>query len=329
LAVIDLNTGAVQTLEMTDLADAFDLALVNPNLVALNARKPGVGHVMRFVYPATLTEARDDIVYTTDQGVYPGRLVVTPSRQDVFVSHRMRIGQTGFDGQIYCVNISRGIRIDADSDTSNGNFAFDHSLVSESINWPFDLAIDPVAGELLAGNYRDTLVIAIALSRWGNLDRDSHYVAPIPGVRKIDMSSGTTPYAVLFWDFADGVGIAGYPGSGQAPIVSYQSGGSKYKSRRIESGMEMISSANHLAMVPARGSWFTLFRDPERTGAAFEALEERSLATLERVHRFETRFQDLPIAVPRAFAVNHQTNRAYVAYQNRPFLEVFELPNGL
>jgi 6-phosphogluconolactonase (cycloisomerase 2 family) len=57
------------------------------------------------------------------------------------------------------------------------------------------------------------------------------------------------------------------------------------------------------------------------------AVEERSWSTLHRLYRFESHHFVLPDrGIPRAFAVDATNKRLYVAYQNRPMMEVFCLP---
>ncbi len=326
IAVVDLTTAAVETLEFDDIANVFDLAFVSTNLVVFNCFKTGDGYYLRFFDIGTMGVSGDDVFYTTNQGTFAGRLAVTPTGTDVFVTHRTQSG-FNFDGQIYCANVAQRQLQDADNDIEipNPNFAFDHSLVSGSINWPYDIAIDPARNELLVGNYRDTLVIAIDYTLWGTFDRSANLVAPIPGVRKIVMATGTPGFAPWFWNFADGHGVAGWPGSGEAPLLTYESGSAAFGLKLVDPGVALSSAAHHLTIHASRGTWYTLVTDPSRPQSVREAVEERSLTTLTKSARFETRFFETPALDPRAFAVNTRTNKLYVAYTNKAILEIFQL----
>jgi hypothetical protein len=328
LMVVDLATGAAQVSEFTDIDDVFDLAFISSSVVVFNCFKAGQGFYLRFWDIQTMTSYRADVQYAPYRGAPPaiddlfGKLAVTPSGSDVFVSHRMRQGAT-FDGKIYCINVAQGVYTDADQNALDGEFAFDPDLVAGSINWPYGLAIDGATGELLVGNYLDTLVIAINLTDWGTFDRDANLVAPIPGVRKIPMSSGVAGFKPWFWGFAGGRGVAANPSYGYS---TYVSGGSGAATTGFEPNVQLTSPTQHLAIDPVRGSWFTLVFDASRPQAVQRSVEERSLTTLAKLRRYETQFTVLPELRPRAFAVNSQTSNLYVTYDNRAIIEVFPLP---
>lgn len=324
VVVVDLSTGGVRSAEFDDIANVFDMAFVSSNLIVFNCFKTGSGYYMRFFDISTMSMSGADVLYTINQGSLAGRLAVTPTGSDVFVTHRVQSGFT-FDGQIFCVSVVQRNLQDADDDIPNLNFAFDHSLVQGSINWPYDVAIDPARNELLVGNYRDTLVIAIDYTLWGTFDRAANLIAPIMGVRKIVMATGTPGFAPWFWNFAGGRGVAAWPGSGEAPLLAYESGGATFSQKLVDPGVTLSSGNHHLTIHSARGTWYTLVTDPNRPQSVREAIEERSLTALSKSARFETRFSETPALDPRAFAVNTQTNRVYVAYTNKAILEVFEL----
>ncbi len=328
LMVIDLASGATQVSEFSDLTDVFDLAFISSNVVVFNCFKVGQGFYLRFWNVQTMTSHRADVMYAPFRALPAadlfGKLAVSPSGGDVFVSHRMRQGAT-FDGKIYCINVAQGVYTDADNSVLNGEFAFDPDLVASSINWPYGLAIDQAKDELLVGNYLDTLVIAIDLARWGTFDRDDNLVAPTPGVRKISMSNGVAGFKPWFWGFAGAAGVAANPSYG---FSTYVSGGAGAATTGFESSIQLTSPTQHLVVDPDRGSWFTLVDDPARSQAVRRSVEERSLTTLAKLQQYETQFTVLPELKPRAFAVNSQTNKLYVTYDNRAIIEVFSLPDN-
>lgn len=322
LVVIDLATGAVSAAEFADLANVYDLAFVTGDVVVFNCFKTGDGYYLRFWNISTMTAHRGDIYYTSDPVQVGGHLAVAPGGGDVFVSHQTRPGLFDFDGQVYCLNVESGGYTDADNQTLDGRFAFDSSLVGASVNWPYGLAIDPATSELLVANYNDTVIVAIDLDFWGTFDRTANLTAPIPGVRKIAMSTGAAGYRPLLWAFGGDRGVAASPSFG---MLGYQSGASGSAGSLLEPSLTLSSGNHHLTIDVVRGTWYTLVSDPARPQSSRESVEERSLQTLAKVRHFGTRFIETPALDPRAFAVNPQSGRLYVGYTNKAILEIFSL----
>jgi DNA-binding beta-propeller fold protein YncE len=322
LVVIDLATGAVGAVEFADLANVYDLAFVTGDVVVFNCFKTGEGYYLRFWNISTMTAHRGDIYYTSDPVQVGGHLAVAPGGGDVFVSHQTRPGLFSFDGQVYCLNVESGDFTDADNWELDGRFGFDSSLVGASVNWPYGLAIDPTTSELLVANYNDTVIVAIDLNYWGTFDRTANPTAPIPGVRKIAMSTGQAGYRPLLWAFGGDRGVAASPSFG---MLGYQSGASSFSGLLVEPSLTLTSGSHHLVIDDTRGTWYTLVSDPARPQSTRESVEERSLTTLAKIRHFGTRFIETPALDPRAFAVNPQTGRLYVGYTNKAILEIFPL----
>lgn len=321
LMVVNLTTGAISSTEFDDITAVYDLAFVFSDIVVFNCFKPGSGYYLRFWNITTMQEHRADIFYTNETVQVGGHIVVTPNGTDVFVTHQTRSG-FDFDGQVFCLNVVGGGYTDADDQPLDGEFAFDSSLVGSSVNWPYGIAFDENSSELLVANYRDTVLVAIDLAFWGSFDRTANLVAPIPGVRKIPMSTGVSGYTPLIWGFNGGSGVAASPSFG---MLAYESEGTAPSASLFVQGLSMSSGQHHLTVNPLRDSWYTLVSNPDRPQSVREAVEERSLADLTLGSRFETRFSETPALDPRAFAVNAQTNKLYVAYANKAILEVFTL----
>lgn len=321
LCVVDLGTGAVNTIEFDDLAAVYDLAIVSTDVVVLNCFKTGSGYYLRLWNIGNMQPQRSDIFYTNETVQVAGRIVVAPDGADIFVTHQTRSGFS-FDGQIFCMNVASGDFTDADNNPLDGEFAFDSSLVGSSVNWPYGIAFDENTSELLAANYRDTVLVAIDLAYWGSFNRSANLVAPIPGVRKVPMSTGVAGYVPLLWGFAGDRGVAASPSHG---ILAYQSGATSTSTSLYQPTLSLTSDRHHLAVHATRGTWYTLVSNPDRPQAVREAVEERSLTDLTTSDRFETRFLETPTLDPRAFAVNTLTNKLYVAYANKAILEVFDL----
>lgn len=321
LAVVDLATGTVASVQFDDLTNLYDLAFVSGSVVVFNCFKTGSGYYLRFWNIGTMTEHRSDIFYTNQTVQIGGHIAVTPDGGDVFVTHQTR-NQTVFDGQVFCLNVETGSYTDADNSSLDGKFAFDSSLVGESVNWPYGLAIDQNNLELLVSNYNDTVVVAISLASWGTFDRSANLTAPIPGVRKIAMSTGVAGYRPVIWGFDGDRGVAANPSFG---MLGYESEGTSSSVSLFQTGISLTSDRHHLTIHSARGMWYTLVNETARPQSVREAVEERSLTTLAKNARFETRFLETPALDPRAFAVNTQTNKLYVAYNNKAILEVFSL----
>jgi DNA-binding beta-propeller fold protein YncE len=195
-------------------------------------------------------------------------------------------------------------------------------LVGASVNWPYGIALDESNFELLVANYNDTVIVAISLSHWGTFDRSANLAAPIPGVRKIAMSTGITGYRPFIWGFREGLGIAAHPSFG---MLAYESEGTTHSASLYQSEISLTSDKHHLVVFPDRETWYTLVTDPSRPQSVREAIEERSITTLAKSDRFESRFLETPALDPRAFAVNTQTHKLYVAYNNKAIVEVFTL----
>lgn len=322
LMVVNLTTGSISSVEFEDITAVYDLAFVFSDIVVFNCFKPGSGYYLRFWNITTMQEHRSDIFYTNETVQVGGHIVVTPNGADVFVTHQTRSG-FNFDGQVFCLNVAEGGYTDADNLPLDGKFAFDSSLVGSSVNWPYGIAFDENTSELLVANYSDTVLVAIDLAFWGTFDRTANLVAPLPGVRKIPMSTGVAGYRPVLWGFNGGRGVAGSPSFG---MLGYESDGTAPSASLFESGLSLSSGQHHIAVNPIRESWYTLVLNPDRPQSVREAVEERSLADLALGTRFETRFSETPALDPRAFAVNAQTNKLYVAYANKAILEVFTLP---
>lgn len=322
LMVVNLTTGAIASVEFDDLTAVYDLAFVFSDIVVFNCFKPGSGYYLRFWNISTMALHRDDIFYTNETVQVGGHIVVTPNGADVFVTHQTRSG-FNFDGQVFCLNVAAGDYTDADNNNIDGKFAFDSSLVGSSVNWPYGIAIDENTSELLISNYRDTAIVAIDLAYWGTFNRSANLSAPIPGVRKILMTTGVAGYTPIIWGFDGDLGVAASPSFGS---VAYETGSTEPSGDLFEAGLSFSSDRHHLTIHSVRGMWYTLVNNPDRPQSVREAVEERSLTTLMRSARFETRFSETPALDPRAFAVNTQSNKLYVAYANKAILEVFTLP---
>lgn len=321
LVVVDLTTGAITTTEFDDLTNVYDLAFVSGSVIAFNCFKTGQGYYLRLWNISTMTAHRADIFYTNQTVQIGGHIAVTPNGLDVFVTHQT-FSSGVFDGQVFCLNVLSGGYTDADNSSIDGNFAFDSSLVGESVNWPYGIALDENNSELLVSNFRDTVLVAISLSAWGTFDRSANLTAPMPGVRKIPMSTGVAGYRPLLWGFEGDRGVAGSPSFG---VLGYETDGTMSTGSLFEPGISLTSDKHHLTIHTARGTWYTLVTDSNRPQSVRKAVEERSLTTLAKNARFESRFQETPALDPRAFAVNTQTNKLYVAYSNKAIMEVFLL----
>ena len=321
LVVVNLATGAISSVEFDDITAVYDLSFVFSDIVVFNCFKPGSGYYLRFWNITSMQEHRADIIYTNETVQVGGHIVVAPGGGDVFVTHQTRSG-FNFDGQVFCLNVATGSYTDADNNNIDGKFAFDSSLIGSSVNWPYGIAVDENSSELLVANYNDTVLVAIDLAFWGTFNRSLNLTAPLPGVRKIPMSTGVAGYTPLLWGFDGGRGVAGSPSFG---MLGYESGGTTPSASLFEVGLSLTSGQHHIAINSLRSSWYTLITNPDRPQSVREAVEERSLTTLAKNTRFETRFAETPALDPRAFAVNAQTSKLYVAYTNKAILEVFPL----
>lgn len=321
LIVIDLTTGGVTASEFDDLTAVYDLAFLSSGVVVFNCFKTGQGYYLRFWNINTMTAHREDIFYSNVPVQVGGHIAVTPNALDVFVTHQTRSG-FDFDGQVFCLSVITGTYNDADNSSLDGRFGFDSSLVGSSVNWPYGIALDAARSELLVSNYNDTVLVAIDLAYWGTFNRSANLIAPIPGVRKIPMSTGVAGYRPYLWGFAGGRGVAAHPSSG---MLAYESGGTAPSASLTQAGLSLSSDRHHLAIHPDRGTWYTLVSNPDRPQSVRKSVEERSLTTLSLDRRLETRFLETPALDARAFAVNTATNKVYVAYANKAIVEIFQL----
>ncbi|HUU44110.1 MAG TPA: carboxypeptidase-like regulatory domain-containing protein [Acidobacteriota bacterium] len=326
LAVFDLVTGEGAVEELADLDAVYDIKLIAADLGILNY-KSAAGYGLRFFHPASLSLDGDDVIYVPAplSGTHePGRLTCDDLGQTVFVTHGTR-QLANVSGMVFAVSVSGRTLIDADDDDGDGLAAFDNDLVNGTLNWAFNIAFDPDAGEILVANRQITIgvpptVTAIDWTQWGSFDRDGGLSAPTEGVRVIDMDPGTSGFGVEFWDFTDGYGVAAHQNT---PILLYESGGESFTPPyHTEVQIDLRSSDLVLKILPERQSWFALVFKPS-TGK--KAVEEWTLSTLERHHRYESRFPASSGLVPRAFTVDGVNARLYVAYVGEPVLEIFDL----
>jgi len=333
IVVVDLTSGEGSTHEFADLDDVYDLVLVSGTEAVFNF-KSATGFGLRFFDVAAMTASRADVIFETDLSFQGGRIALDDLHERLFVTVGNQPVFTPV-GKVYALSLVTGLWLDADNDPADGDFAFDDDLVAGALGWAYNIAFDPAAGEILVGSrvvpfLQSPFLTAISVSKWGTFDRDSNLTAPTPGVRKINMDPGEgfTGFAVEYWDFAGGIGVAAKSLSGRAGMVTYTSGGTTFTTKLVEENTQLVADNQFLTIIPERQTWFTLIEDPGRPQAVRKSIEERELSTLQRHNRYETRFLEDPPLVPRGFAVNTQTQRLYVAYQNSPILEVFELCRG-
>ncbi|MBI3873168.1 MAG: carboxypeptidase regulatory-like domain-containing protein [candidate division Zixibacteria bacterium] len=329
IVVVDLMTGEGTSHQFADLQNVYDMALAGADVAVFNF-KSADGYGLRFWNVTTMSKSREDIIYEPDRSTQPGQLTLDDTHTTVFVTAG-RFSDPW--GSVYAAPVSGGDLNDADDDLSNDKFAFDNGLVAGSLGWAYGIAFDPAAGEILVGNRLTDVgqppsITAIDWSKWGSFHRGSP--SGTPGVRVVPMDAGVTGFAVEFWDFAGGKGVAAKSLSGVAAMLLYPSAGTTYSEQLVESGVELRSNDHALTIIPTRQSWFSIFDDPSRPDGVRKSVEERSLSTLARLRRFETRHAPFnledPIPDARAFAFDNSTGGLYVAYRNLPLLEVFALP---
>ncbi|MEW5702291.1 MAG: carboxypeptidase-like regulatory domain-containing protein [Candidatus Zixiibacteriota bacterium] len=336
IVVLNLATGQGSTHEFSDLEDVCDLALISADEVAIYGRSVSAFGV-RFFNIATMAASRADVVFETDMSFLGGRLALDDTREWLFATvGRQTLSFPDPVGKVYAVSLRSGLVVDADNDPADGNNAFDDDLVAGALGWAYNIAYDPLAGEILVGNLsvpfpEGPFLTAISLAKWGAFDRDSDLVAPTAGVRKVNMDPGEgfTGFAVDYWDFAQGIGVAGRSQSAFL-MVTYETGGTSYASKLRDNKVHPATrDLDHvLKVVPERQTWFMLLDDPSRPDEVRSAIEERELSTLQRHNRYETQLVVDFFLVPRGFAVDAQAERLYVAYRNEPVLEVFDLCRG-
>jgi DNA-binding beta-propeller fold protein YncE len=327
VAAVDLNSGAVTTLEFPDLTEAYDIRFIDDGEFAFNFHDSR-GYGLRFVsFP--IMASTGDFRYCDTAGGLPGRLTLGPSGEVIFVTHQIfQASAQGVikAGKVYAVSIPGRRFVDADNDTTDGETAFDTSLALGSLAYPYYIAYDPLRGEILVGNHDGGFLTAIAWSEWGRFVRQSKPATQ--GVRKIPMNAEQPSFQVWFFGFAGGIGIAGGPQTPPA-TVRYESGEVSGNLTYSDVSVNMSSDNHFLTVVPSRQSWFTLCQDVTESDIFKRqtAVEERSWNTLHRLYRFESRHFVMPDrGQPRAFAVDAANKKLYVAYRNRPILEVFCLP---
>lgn len=328
LVRINLADAVIDQVEFNDLTDAFDIRFIGNDEVVFNFLSAS-GYGLRFVNLATLAADGSDLVYESNGNGFGGRLILDGSRQHVFVTHTVLqvTDRLTYVGKVFAYSVAERTPVDADNNPNNGHVTFDTALVRGSLAWPYNIAFDDVRHEILVGNRNSDYITAIDWNLWGRFDRTAGLVAPTTGVRKISMSRQIPVFQVWFLDFADGVGIAASPQ--HSDIVRYRSGDDAGGLGYTETTSSLKSENHFLTIVPSRQSWFTLFEDitPSDDQKWRTAVEERSLSTLVRTNRYESRFFVLPDrGQPRAFAVDAVHKHLYVGYRNRPILEVFCLP---
>ena len=325
LATVDLMTGTVQTQTISDAVEVYDLKFVNSQAIVVNLLTSSV-YCIRFFNPLNLLMVGNDVIYHgAGSDNYGGRLAVNPTGELVFISHTVQDGPN-FNGQVYAVSVAQRAMLEADNKPLNGLFALDNTLVGGALGWAYNLVFDPAANELLVGNRISNFITAIDWSKWGTFDRDAGLSMPTEGIRHVIMEP-PSPYNQGFgienFDFAGGVGVASRLRSGPTPIMRYESGGTAEDLYYLEE-QSYPSATNHIfRVIPSRDSWFSVFSDDTR-GDKRRAIEERSLETLQRTYRFESRYVLNPSEL--AFAVDPAAGLLYVTYKDRTFIEVFCLP---
>lgn len=328
---IDLATGQYDHADLSDLTDVYDLKIINSNEVVFNF-KSDAGYGLRFYDPVAMAKIGEDAIYPSAQGSQldlEGRLALDAARQTVFVTHAIRDGRV-IAGKVFAIGVPQQQLIDADNDIFNGEFAFDSSLVKNSLRWAYNIGFDDAANEILVGNRTSPTVTAIDWDMWGQFDRDSGLTVPTAGVRVIDMEppppyNEDESYGVEIWGFAGGNGIAMKSLPGKVPILRYESGEDTWSNYYVETAIYPATTNNAVKLVPERQSWFTAFRDPSREfEGVITAIEERPFDSLERLYRFESRHLEEPS--PSAFAIDTENKLLYVAYGQATYIEVFCLP---
>jgi len=279
----------------------------------------------------SMAAAGGDVLYDTNvtgftDPIVLGHIVLDNTAEHVFVAHALQ--PPYFVGKVYAVSVADRRLIDADNNPDDGNPAFDALLVRNSIGWAYSIAYDDVRHEILVGNRDDAgFVTAIAWEKWGTFDRAAHLTLPTPGVRTVSLGAQLPPFQAWFLDFAGGTGIALWPQYTVALLL--RSGASAADLTYTDATVTMTSDSHFLTIIPSRQSWFTLFADFTEWDETKRqiAVEERSWSTLRRIYRYESHHFNLPDkGLPRSFAVDAAGKKLYVAYSNRPVIEVFCLP---
>lgn len=327
LASVDLMTGSLQTHLVSDAVNLYDVKFVNTQAIVAILETSSV-FCLRFFDPVTFATLGNDVIYRNRGGNdYGGRLAVDPTGAYIFISHAVQDGPN-FNGAVYAASVTQHALLEADNKPLNSLFALDNDLVGGALGWAYNLAFDPDADEILVGNRTNNYLTAIDWSKWGTFDRDAGLMMPTDGIRHVDMVP-PSPYDQGFgmenFDFAGGVGVASRLRSGPTPIMRYESGGTSEALYYLEETAVPAATNHVFRIIPSRDSWFSMFSDPTRVDAsARQAIEERSLETLKRTYRFESRHVLNP--APLGFAVDPAAGLLYVTYQSKTYIEVFCLP---
>jgi hypothetical protein len=324
LVSVDLTTGASSRTEFTDLDQVFDMQLAGNNMVVFNYLGPA-GFGLRFVNLNSMAATGGDVVYDTNVTSFAGHIALDNSGEHVFVAHALQ--PPYFVGKVYAVSVAERKLLDADNNPNDGNAAFDTLLVRRSLGWAYSIAYDDIHHEILVGNWNAGFITAIAWEKWGTFDRSAHLAVPTPGVRIVTVNAQENQFQPWFLGFASGVGITVWPQNSIAE--RFQSGAGASDLFYADPTVSIASTSHFLTVVPSRQSWFTICQDlTESDGDKRQtAVEERSWSTLHRMYRFESHHFTLPDrGFPRAFAADAVGRKLYVAYSNRPIIEVFCLP---
>ena len=325
LLSVNLTGGATQLSQFPDLRQCYDLKIVSANLAVFSFLSEA-GFGLRFVDLGTMAKSGNDVIYDAVPNGFPGHIVLDNSAQHIFIAHARQQGPF-FSGKVYAVSVAERTVIDADNNPSDGNTAFDTTLIRQSVGWVYGIAYDNSTNEILVANRDAGFITAISWSKWGTFDRGAHLALPTIGVRAIRVTTQLDQFQPWFLGFDGGTGIALWPQS--AAGVRFRSGAATADLAYTDPTVAMSSEAHFLVVVPSRQSWFTLFSDfmEPNVDKQQRAVEERSLSTLHRLYRYESHHFNLPDrGNPRTFAVDAANKKLYVAYANRPILEVFCLP---
>lgn len=325
LLSVNLATGVAQLTQFTDLRQAYDLKVVGPNLAVFSFLSIA-GFGLRFVDLTTMTKSGRDVLYDSVPIGLPGHIAMDNTSEHVFVAHARWQG-TSFVGKVYAVSVTQRELVDADNNPGDGSAAFDTLLIRRSVGRAYNIAYDNSTDEILVANNDAGFITAISWNKWGTFDRAAHATMPVPGVRSIRVNAQIEQFQPWFLGIGDGSGVALWPQNAWA--VRFSSGSGAADLAYTDPTVAMSSEVHYLTVVPSRQSWFTLFSDFTEPDVDKQqrAVEERSLNTLHRLYRFQSHHFVLPDrGFPRTFAVDAANKRLYVAYSNRPILEVFCLP---
>jgi DNA-binding beta-propeller fold protein YncE len=323
IVTVNLLNGEGTVSEFSDLTNAYDLELLSGGLAAFSF-KSSAGFGVRFFNPTLSAISGSDVIYesTTSGNHEVGKITADDLGQTLFVTHGRRQLATVI-GAVYAISVSQRQLIDADDDPSNGSDQFDLDLVAGSLDWPHGIAYDSDAGEILIANRQsgNPFMTAIDWTMWGSFNRDAGLTAPNDDVRILIPGQTATGMSLDYLVFVDGVGITG---DQQSPVYRYLSSGSSYAETYEEIDIEVdLRSADFVATIARdRDSWFvpTFITNPGR-----KAIEEWNLSPIGRKHRYGSTLIVFPTPIARAFAVNSVGGKLYVAYENYPAIEIFDL----